>query len=378
MNLRRILTCLVATATLFSVTTHAAESRLYIGTYTGAKSKGIYVSSFDPSSGTLSTPALAAELRSPSFLAASPNGKILYAVNEVADHDGKNSGAVSALAIDATTGLLRLINQQPSGGGGPCHLGVSSDGKHVLVANYGGGSVCVLPIQPDGLVGAATAFVQHQGSSVNNQRQEGPHAHGIYLDKSDRWAVVPDLGLDQLKVYRFDASRGGLRPGEPAFAASTPGACPRHFAFQPNGALACAINELDSTLCSYRFDAATGRLTLLDTASTLPSPTPGNSTAEVFFSGDGRFVYGSNRGHDSIAVFAIDGSSGKLKSIQHESTHGKTPRSFALDPTGRWLLVANQGSDSITVFSRDPATGRLEFTGKELRGIGAPVCLLFL
>jgi 6-phosphogluconolactonase len=356
----------------------AAESRLYVGTYTGPKSRGIYVCGFDSRSGTLSPPRLAAELQSPSFLATSADRSLLYAVNEVSDHGGKKSGAVSALAIDPVTGTLSLINQQPSGGAGPCHVSVNPAGTHVFVANYGGGSVSVFPVRAGGALGEASAFVQHQGSSVNKQRQEAPHAHGIHLDASARWVIVPDLGLDQLKIYRFDPATGTLAAGDPAAFNATPGSGPRHAAFQPGGKLVCAINELDSTLSSFRFDPASGRLSLLDTASTLPAPVAGNSTAEIAFSPDGRFVYGSNRGHDSIAVFELEASTGKLKALQHEPTGGRTPRNFAISPDGRWLLAANQGSETVTIFARDLGSGRLTSTGREVSGIGSPVCLVFL
>lgn len=370
-------TRLLALFALSSILVSAAESRLYIGTYTGAKSRGIYVSTFDSTAGALAPPKLAAELQSPSFLASSPDGRRIYAVSEVSEHNGRKSGAVSALAVDPASGTLALINQQPTGGTGPCHLSVNQSGTYVFVANYGGGSVAVFPIGTNGSLGEASTFVQHEGSSVNKQRQEGPHAHGIYPDASERWVVVPDLGLDQLRIYRFDSGKGTLTPGQsPAFTA-TPGSGPRHFAFQPTGTLACAINELDSTVCSFRFEAESGRLSQLDTASALPRPVEGSSTAEIAFSPDGRFVYGSNRGHDSIAVLAIEGVTGKLKPLQHEPTRGKTPRNFTISPEGRWLLVANQSSDSITIFARNTDSGTLTYTGREMTGVGSPVCLLF-
>ncbi len=356
----------------------AADYWVFIGTYTGPRSQGIYRATFNSGTGSLSSPVLAAELRSPSFLAASPDGTRLYAVNEVGEFSGQRSGAVSALRVEPATGQLALLNQQPSGGGGPCHVRVDRGGRHVLVANYGGGSVSVFPVKADGSLGEATAFVQHEGSGPNRRRQEGPHAHGIYLDEGNRYAVVPDLGLDKVLVYRFEGARGVLAPADPAFVATAPGAGPRHFAFQPGGALACVINELESTLTSLRYEAGNGRLTPLDTVSTVPAPVPGNSTAEVYFHPNGRFVYGSNRGHDSIAVFAIDGASGKLTPVQHESTRGKTPRHFALDPSGRWLLAANQGSDSITVFAVDPASGRLSYAERKVEGVGSPVCVEFV
>jgi len=351
---------------------------VYVGTYTGAKSKGIYAYRFDSATGALSPLGLAAETPQPSFLAIAPNRRFLYAANEIGDFGGKKSGAVSAFAINPATGQLTLLNQAASGGPGPCHLVVDRAGKNVLVANYAGGSIEVLPIQPDGRLGAATAFVQHQGASVNPQRQAGPHAHSINLDAANRFAFVADLGLDKVLVYRFDAAQGTLAPNEPPAAALKPGAGPRHFAFHPSGRFAYVINELQSTVTAFSYDASRGALSELQTISTLPEGFAGNnSTAEVQVHPSGKFLYGSNRGHDSIAVFAIDPGKGTLALVEHQATRGKTPRNFGLDPTGAWLLAANQGSDTIVVFGIDRATGRLRPTGQVVE-VGAPVCIKFV
>jgi 6-phosphogluconolactonase len=358
----------------------AGELLVFIGTYTGAKSKGIYVSRLDLSSGKLAEPELAAEIASPSFLALSPDHRFLYAVNEVGSFAGKKSGAVSAFSVNPQTGALRLLNQQPSGGGGPCHLTVDRSGKNVLVANYGGGNVSVFPLAKDGSLGEATAFMQHHGSSVNKQRQNAPHAHGIYVDARNRFAFVPDLGIDQVVIYRFDADKGSLTPNDPPFAALAPGAGPRHLSFHPNNQHAFVINELLCTITAFRYDADRGTLDEIQTISTLPegqSVLPNFSTAEIEVHPSGKFLYGSNRGHDSIAVFAIDPDRGALRLVQHESTQGKTPRNFAIEPAGRYLLAANQNSDNIVVFRIDSATGRLTPAGQSIQ-VGAPVCVQFM
>lgn len=355
----------------------ADSLRVYVGTYSGPQSKGIYLTHFDTKTGELGPTELAAPLASPSFLCISPDGKFLYAVSELGEFEGQKSGAVSALDLDPATGRLGLLNQQATRGGAPCHVSMDAEGRHVLVANYTGGNVAVFPVGKDGRLSAASAFKQHTGSSINRQRQEGPHAHGIYVDPRGRFALVPDLGLDQVRGYRFDPRAGSLADADRAGVTSTPGAGPRHLAFHPGGSLVCVIHELDCTVSSYRYDAERGLMTHLDTASTLLAPHQGNSTAEVAFHPNGRFVYGSNRGHDSIAVFSIDASSGKLALLQNAATGGRTPRHFAIDPTGRWLLAANQDSGSITVLSLDPQSGLLKDTGVNLKGVGIPVCLIF-
>jgi 6-phosphogluconolactonase len=358
----------------------AGEYLVYIGTYTGPKSKGIYVSRLNTSTGKLSPAELAAEIVSPSFLALHPTGRFLYSVNEVSQFGGKPAGAVTAFSVNRATGKLQMLNQQSSVGTGPCHIVVDSTGKNALVANYGGGSVAVLPIKADGSLGESTSFVQHQGSSVNASRQKEPHAHSINVDAGNRFAAVADLGLDKVLVYRFDSAKGTLAPNDPPHASVKSGAGPRHFAFHPAGKFAYVINELDCTVTAFHYDAQRGVLGELQTISTLPpgeSVQRGYSTAEVQVHPSGRFLYGSNRGHDTIAAYSIDALTGKLTYVENESTQGKIPRNFGLDPSGGFLLAENQGSDSIVVFRIDAATGALTATGQKLE-VPSPVCVKFL
>jgi len=348
--------------------------RVYIGTYTGAKSKGIYVSQFDPATGKLGPAELAAQTANPSFLAVHPKGRFLYAVGETSDFGGKREGTVKAFSIAEQTGRLTLLNQQSSGGAGPCHLAVDNAGKCLLVANYGSGSIAALPIQGDGSLAERSATIQHQGSSVNPQRQAGPHAHFITPDLDNRFALTCDLGLDQVLVYRLDASKAALVANDPPFAAIKPGSGPRHLAFHPSGRFTFLINEMGSTITAFAYDSQGGALKELQTISTLPEDFTGKSTcSEVQVHPSGKFVYGSNRGHDSIAVFAFDIAGRKLTCVEYQSTQGKTPRHFALDPAGQWLLAENQGSDNIVLFRVDAATGRLNPTGQVVE-VPAPVC----
>ncbi len=359
--------------------TTAPRFRVYVGTYTGAASKGIYLLELDAASGSLTPKGVAAETSSPSFLAIHPSRKFLYAANEVGMFGGKPTGSVSAFAIDPKSGMLAPLNQQPSGGADPCFVTVDATGKDVLVANYSGGSVSVLPIGPDGKLGAATASIQHRGSGANKDRQSAPHAHSINLAPDNRVAVVADLGLDKLMVYRFDAARGTLTPNVPPSADLAPGSGPRHFAFHPDGRHAYAINEMTSTVAVFDFDAPRGTFSLLQTVSTRPANAtrPGNSTAEVVVHPSGRFLYGSNRGDDALAIYAIEPASGKLTSVGFQPTGGKTPRNFAIDPTGQFLLAANQDSGTVVVFRVDPQSGRLQQVGDPV-AVPKPVCIRFV
>jgi 6-phosphogluconolactonase len=356
-----------------------ATTRLtvYVGTYTDGGSRGIYRFEFDPTSGASSNPVLAVESENPSFLALHPNGQVLYAVNELGAFGGATTGAVSAFAIDSATGNLTRLGQQPSGGADPCHLAVDRAGRNVLVANYSGGSVAVLPIGAGGGLLPATTVLRHDGSGPDRARQEGPHAHAVALDGAERFALAADLGADRIFVYRFNAAIGGLVPNDPAAVALEQGSGPRHLAWHPSGAFLYAINELRSTVTAFRYDAARGVPVSFQTVTTLPDGFSGkNKAAEVVVSPDGRFLYGSNRGDDSIAVFTIDAASGALTAAGHVRTGGNTPRHFAIDPSGRWLLVANQDSGSIVVFHLDPATGRPDPVGRPL-ALSKPVCILF-
>ena len=351
---------------------------VYIGTYTGPKSKGIYLARFNPETGKLTSPELAAETKNPTFLALHPNRRFLYAVSEMENFDGKKSGAVSAFSIDAKTGNLTLLNQQPSGGPGPCHLAVDHSGKCLLVANYAGGSIAALPIDTAGKLGKPSSFIQHEGSSANSQRQAGPHAHFITTDPANQFALTCDLGLDKILVYRFDPTKATLVAHDPPSVSIKPGSGPRHLAFHPNGRFVYVINEMGSTVTALSFDSKRGALHEIQTVSTLPEKFAGQSTcAEVQVHPSGKFVYGSNRGHDSIVAFAVDPQTGKLSYLEHQSTQGKTPRHFAIDPAGKWLLAENQGSDNIVMFRIDQDSGKLTATGQMIE-IGSPVCLEFV
>jgi 6-phosphogluconolactonase len=365
---------LAATVPLVS----AAEYWTYFGTYTGTKSKGIYVARFNSTTGKLGAPELAAETKNPSFLAAHPNRPLLYAVGEMETVDGKKGGAVTAFLIDPATGKLTQLNQVSSVGGGPCHLAVESTGRCLMVANYGGGSVASIPIKANGGVADAMSFIQHTGSSVNKSRQAGPHGHCIVPSPDNRFALACDLGLDKVLIYKLDAGRRTLVANDPAFGETAPGAGPRHIAFHPNGKFAYVINELNCTMTTFAWDGVRGALTAIDAVSTLPvEQAKGHSTAEVQVHPNGKFVYGSNRGHDSISVFKVDDATGKLTLVQNESTQGKTPRHFALDPTGAFLFAENQGSDSVVVFAVDAKSGQIKPTGQTVN-VGAPVCAVFV
>lgn len=357
------------------------EMLVYFGTYTnGPKSKGIYVSRLNPATGALSAPQLAAEASSPSFLAVHPNGQYIYSVNELNTFEGKPTGGVSAFAIDRSTGLLKLLNQQPSVGAGPAHLVVDREGRNVLVANYGGGSVTVLPLERNGKLKSPSASVQHTGSSVNPQRQKEPHAHSINVDAANRFAYVADLGLDKILIYRFDPAKGLLTLNDPPSVGVKPGSGPRHFALHPNGRYAYLINEITCTLTAFTTDSSKGELKEIQTVSTLPASQamePRFSGAEVQVHPSGKFVYASNRGHDSIAVFSIDQNTGRLTAVQNQSTLGNTPRGFGIDPDGGYLLAGNQRSDSVVVFRIDQQSGKLTPTGTKIE-IGAPVCVKFV
>jgi 6-phosphogluconolactonase len=351
---------------------------VYFGTYTGGGSEGIYAVEFDAKTGETGQVKLVAETTQPSFVALHPSGKFLYAVNETVEYQGKPSGYVTAFAIDPQTAALKELNQQSSLGGAPCHLIVDPAGKFVLVANYVGGNVVSLGLNPDGRLSPSESSIQHTGKSANQQRQEGPHAHSINLDPSGQFAIAADLGTDRLYVHQFDAGSGQLAERPEAATVLKPGAGPRHFAFHPNGQNAFVINELHSTLTALAWKPQAGKFEVLQTLSTLPGvEVPGNSTAEVVVHPSGKWVYGSNRGHDSLAIYGWDEEKQSFKpTVAHQKTLGKTPRNFAIDPTGNYLFAANQGSGFVTLFRIDHETGGLA----EVRKIQVPnpVCVRFL
>lgn len=383
LHIDAILVLLVTTPLFASSATGEAGHGLfwaYVGTYTSPTtgSKGIYLLEFDSRSGTLRSAGLAAEVASPSFLAVHPDRRFLYAVGELHEFQGRKSGAVSAFAIDAASGKLTLLNQQPSGGQGPCHVTIEPGGRYVLAANYTSGTVASLPVNVDGRLAPPVSTAQHKGSGPNTKRQETPHAHSINLDRAGRFAFAADLGADRVFVYRFKAADGSLSPADPPWASLAPGSGPRHFAFTPDGRHAYVINELTSTVTAFSYDAERGSLKELQTVSTLPAGFSSPSfTAEVQVHPSGRFLYGSNRGHDSIAVFAIDRETGRLTALGHEPTRGQVPRNFCIDPTGMWLLAANQKSNNIFVFRIDQQTGLLTVTGDGVE-VPSPVCLRLL
>jgi 6-phosphogluconolactonase len=369
---------LVDGAHMLSEAANATSKLVYIGTYTGAKSQGIYLARFDESSGELSGTELAAETVNPTFLALSPDRRFLYAANEVGTWQGKPSGAVSAFSIDRSSGKLTLLNQQPSGGAGPCHLAVDKTAKCLLAANYGSGSVAALAIEADGRLKEPACTIQHQGASTNPQRQEGPHAHYITADPGNRFLFCCDLGLDKVLGYRLTPATASLVANDPPSVSAAAGAGPRHLAFHPSGRWVYVINELNSTLSAYEYDGTRGSLKELATVSTLPAEFKGhNSCAEVQVHPSGKFVYGSNRGDDSIAVFSIDSKTGKPTFTGRHPTRGKTPRHFTLDPSGKWLLAENQDSNDIFVFRVNATNGSLEPVGNRTE-VGSPVCLVFL
>ena len=342
----------------------AAKYLVYTGTYTRGATKGIYAFSFDPATGAMGPAELKAETSSPSWLAVHPNGKFLYAVNEDAP------GMVTGFAMDPKTGALTKLNSASSGGSGPCHLAVDKTGKLLLSANYGSGSVGVTPIGPDGHLGE-TVRVQHKGSA-------DPHAHEIVFSLDNRFAFVPELGLNQIVSYRVDPATASISPNDPPFVQLPTGNGPRHFAFHPKGKFAYGNNETSMTATAYTYDAARGELKAIQTISTLPKDFKGEnlSTSEAEVDRKGKFLYVGNRGHNSIAVFSI-GADGKLTAVEQAPTLGKTPRSFKIDPTGKYLLAGNQDSNTVVEFRIDSKTGKLTPTGKTIE-TGSPVCFVFV
>ncbi|MGB2625035.1 MAG: lactonase family protein [Candidatus Acidiferrum sp.] len=351
----------------------------FVGTYTTkTASKGIYAYRFDPAKGQLTSIGVAAATTDPSFLAVHPNGKYLYAVNEIGNFNGEVSGAVSAFAVDAKTGSLKFLNQVPTRGAGPCYVSLDKTGSFVLVANYDSGSIASFPVHFDGSLGTASGFVQHSGTGPNKQRQDGPHAHWIGTSPDNRFALAVDLGLDQVIVYGFDSATGVFTPMLSGFAKVKPGSGPRHLAFSPNDKFAYVISEMASTVTAFSYHGKNATFSTLQTISTLPADyAKPNDAAEIAVYPSGKFLYASNRGHDSIAIFAIDRKKGTLKSLGQVLTGGKTPRHFAIDPTGSYLLAENQESNNVVVFHIDPATGSLTPTGQTI-DVPSPVCITFV
>ncbi|MEX0775259.1 MAG: lactonase family protein [Phycisphaeraceae bacterium] len=372
----------VAAAVLASaMCCHAADAptrlRVYIGSASAKEGGRIVLCELDLHTGVLSEPTIAGDKLNPSFLAVHPNRKFLYTFATSGDFDPKTTGGVAAFAIDAATGRLTPLNTRPSHGLGPCHVSVDATGSAVLVANYGGGSAASLPIGADGRLGQAASVLKFEGSSVNKRRQERPHTHSINVDPANRYAFAADLGLDRIFIYKLDTATATLTPNDPPFAAVAPGSGPRHLAFHPTGPFAYVCNELSNDVTAFQYDAAQGTLTTMQTIATLPEPVAGNSTAEIQVHPSGKFVYVSNRGHDSIAIFTVDPATGKLAAAGHAQTGGKTPRHFGIDPTGQFLLAANQASNDVFVFRIDQTTGALMPTGQSIK-VDTPLCVKFV
>lgn len=350
---------------------------VYVGTYTRAPSVGIYVGRFSKT-GKITPIGVAAETPNPTFLTVHPNHKVLYAANEISLYEGQPAGSASAFSIDPASGKLTLLDKVSTKGPGPCHVSVDKSAKWLYVANYGGGSVASLPIKSDGSLSEAAAFFQHEGSSANPRRQAGPHAHEATVSPDNHFVLVADLGLDKILAYRIDPAKGGLTPNDPPFTTVAPGSGPRHVVFSGNGKYVYAVNEMLSTVTAFHYDAAHGTLAEMQTLSTLPQGyTRNNSTAEIAVHPNGQFLYASNRGDDSIAVFRIDAASGKLTALDRVPTKGKTPRNFAIDPSGSFLLAANQDSASVVVFKIDTKTGALTPTGDTWE-VPSPVSIVFV
>ena len=353
----------------------AGSVLVYFGTYTGSEmeSKGIYASWFEPATGNLSNPFLVAEADNPSFLELHPNGKFLYAVSETS-----GAGKVSAYRINPKTGILTFLNEQLSEGEDPCHLSIDHTGKNLLVANYGSGSVALFPLTADGKLKEASGFAQHRGSSVNPRRQKSPHAHSVNISPDNQFAFVADLGTDKIMIYHLNTEKGTIKPNKPAFVQVEPGAGPRHLVFHPNDQHVYVINELNSTITTFDYQAEAGLLTETQTITTLPGKFKGNSTcAEIRIHPGGSFLYGSNRGHDSIALFRIDPVTGILTANGHMTEGIKTPRNFNIDPSGQYCLVANQDNDTVLVFQINQQDGSLLPTSSVIPLV-KPVCVRFL
>jgi 6-phosphogluconolactonase len=351
-----------------------AELHVYVGTYTSNGGEGIYHFSFDPATGALKPLKTLAGVVNPSYLAIEPGGRFLYAVNEVDAYYGRPEGALSAFAIEAGSGDLRFVNQQPSRGAAPCHLSLDHTGRHLFVANYGGGCVAVFPIRSDGGLGSSTFHARHQGSGPNRERQQAPHAHCVLPDPFNRHLLAVDLGIDRILPYAFDAERGALVPAA-AGNEARPGSGPRHLAFHPNGKWAYVIHELESRVTHYRYNGMTGALTEAQSLSCLPPGGAGeNYGSAIQVDPRGRFLYLSNRGQDGIAHFRIDAGDGSLAFAGSAPSGGRFPRHFTLDPEGRFLIAANQRSDALAVFLVDEGTGALEPIGAGA-SVPAPACV---
>jgi len=357
-----------------------AGYRLYVGTYTpeGGASRGLYAVTFDPASGSFGQPVLAAEMHNPSFLALRPDGRVLYALDEDGSRGGGMGGGVAAFALDAATGNLRLLNRRTATGASSAHLAVDATGRMVVAASYTGGQIAAFPLRADGSLGERSAWITVAGrTGPNAARQDRPHPHCVTFSPDNRFAYVCDLGLDRIFCYRIDPAAGSLAPGDPSSVACAPGAGPRHSRFSADGRFLYVINELNGTIAAYACNPDSGALTPGPVVSTLPASFAGaNTCAEIQIHPNGRFVYGSNRGHDSLAVFSRDAGTGRLSPVGIVPCGGRHPRHFALSPDGAWLVCANRDTDDLVAFRVDPATG-LPAPVKGRARVPQAVCVLF-
>ena len=353
------------------------EMWVYFGTYTRDKeSQGIYVSKLNLENGILSKPSLAATGDNPSFVTILPNEEFLVAVEETNDYQGESSGSLASYKINHNDGTLKLIDRLSTRGGAPCHISADQSGKHVFFANYVGGSIGTASVSGEGKL-KLTSFVQHKGGSIL-PRQRSPHAHSIDIDPSGKYVVCADLGLDKVMIYNFDAVKGELKASTPGFAKVAPGNGPRHFSFSPNGKYGYTNNEITSSVTFFDFNSSSGTMKNIQTLSTLPkSHENKNSTAELLMHPSGKFLYCSNRGHDSVAVFKVDENSGKLSLVEVEVLGVKTPRGFGIDPTGKYLIAGGQNSNDVRVFKINPADGAIDPVGPPI-SLPCPVCVQFL
>jgi 6-phosphogluconolactonase len=360
------LLCLISSLTFAQNT----DYYLYVGTYTRKTSQGIYVYKFNSKTGDLTPVSVAKGVSNPSFLAISADQRFLYACG------GGTGDTARAFAIEKPSHNLILLNSQVTGGVGGTHLEVDKTGKWVIIGNYTSGNLSILPVENDGSLGKVKQVIQHEGKSIDPERQTKPFVHSINIAPNNRDVFVPDLGTDKIMTYTLDAKTGQLTPGNPPFTTETPGSGPRHFTYHPNGKFAYVIHELDATITGFTYK--NGKLDAFQTVKTLPADYTGRKwCADIHISPDGKFLYGSNRAHESLVIFSIDQKTGQLTYVGHQNVMGKTPRNFAIDPTGNFVLVANQDSDNVTIFKRDATTGKLTPTGKEI-AVSMPVCLKFI
>ncbi len=345
---------------------------VYIGTGATGADAGVYLLAFDASTGALELRGRVAEAEKSSFLAVHPSKPVLYATHEAED------GSVGAFRIDRNTGELTPLGRRSAHGSITCHVAVAPSGRHVAAANYIGGTLALLPLDETGDFAGDGTFVQHEGQGPNSARQDASHPHSVTFDPTGRFLLGADLGVDKVYVYRYRSDSDGWTPHEPPFVALAPGAGPRHVAFHPSGRFVYVVNELDSTVTACAYDAEAGRIEPLHTVTTLPEDFTGeNLTAEIRVHPSGRFVYASNRGHDSLAAYAVDLETGRLQALGPTLTGGKVPRNFNIDPSGRFLLAANQESGNVVVFRIDADSGSLEATSASVE-VPAPMCVTFV